>query len=164
MNGITVIQMSGNYREKFPLNGFIFCKWKITKASNKKLKAIMENKRHENHQGTRSLSGCRTGIKFLGRAFVAKDVALRTFSGNQGACGMFSGSPNCLSSPGVTPFVIMERSISIGSRARSIVVLMMVMANDVYFSLCSPVSESDFITKISIKVNNFFNRKITFKY
>ena len=45
----------------------------------------MESKQHKNQQGTRSLSGCRTGMKFLDRAFVAKDVALRTFSGNQGA-------------------------------------------------------------------------------
>ena len=63
----------------------------------------MGNKRHKNQQGTRSLSGCKNGMRYLNSAFVTKDVGLRNFYGNQGACGMFSGSPSCFSSPGVTP-------------------------------------------------------------
>jgi len=90
---------------------------------------MIKNTRHKNQQGTRNLSGCKIGMKFLDSAFVKKCVALRTFYGNQGACGMFSGSPNCFRIPEVTPLVIMERSISIGSRARSRAVLMMVMAS-----------------------------------
>lgn len=83
----------------------------------------MKNKRHKNQQATRNLSGCKTGMKFLDGVFVKTCVALQTFYGNQGACGMFSGSPNCFSTLEVTPLAIIERSISIGRT-----VLMMVMA------------------------------------
>lgn len=88
----------------------------------------MKNTRHKNQQGTRNLSACKIGMKFLDSTFVKKDVVLRTLHGNQGACCMFSGSPNCFSTLDVTPLVIIERSISIGSRALSRAVLMIVMA------------------------------------
>lgn len=88
----------------------------------------MRDKQHKNQQGTRYLSACKIGIKFLDGVLVEKCVALRVFYRNQGACGMFSESSNCYRSPEVTPLVIIERSISIGSRILLRAVRMIVMA------------------------------------
>ena len=93
----------------------------------------MGNKRHKNQQGIRLPSACKIGVNFPGSILVKKCVALRTFCGNQGACGMFSGSPNCFNSLEVIPFVMRFFNILTGFSPLNKAVRMMVMATETFF-------------------------------
>lgn len=72
---------------------------------------------------------------------------------NYGACGMVTGSPNCLNNSGVVPLPAMFRSISMGLKALCMDVLMMVMANATFnLPLAVMLPKISFLSKTALRM------------
>ncbi len=109
---------------------------KTNEVTRQEVEISLMNNAKKNNQSTRNAAGMKTGgassRHALGKFFFGASIRYL----NQGACGMGPESPNRSNNSGVTPLVAIEQSISMGSKARCMEVLMMVMASATFVLPC----------------------------